>query len=315
MPSPIRIFSARATSAATKSSAMDSSTISRVPAEHTWPECRNTPVSTWSTAARHPVATSANTMCGFLPPSSTATLVTCSAATLEMVRPGGQPAGERDEVDVRGVGQRGAERGAAALHQVHHRRRAPRPPRADGRTRSCDSGVTSLGLATIVQPAAERGRDLPRHLQQRIVPRRDQHAHPDGFAHHPADHRGIADVDQPVAHSTADELGVVAEHRRDVVDVDPALGQRLSGVPGLQPRQRLLVALQQIGDPVEQRGALGDGGGRPCAVVERRARRGDGVACVLGGGLVDDRGDAAVGGVDDRRGSRRRTRGATVPPI
>ena len=69
---------------------------------------------------------SANTMCGFLPPSSTATLVTCSAATFAMVRAGGQPAGERDEVDVGGVGQRRPERRAAALHQIHHRGRHAR---------------------------------------------------------------------------------------------------------------------------------------------------------------------------------------------
>ncbi len=46
-------------------------------------------MSTWSTALSH--SASANTMCGFLPPSSTATLVTCSAATLAMVRPVASP--------------------------------------------------------------------------------------------------------------------------------------------------------------------------------------------------------------------------------
>ena len=89
VPGPIRIRRARSATAATKSSAIESWTISRVPAEHTWPECRNTPVSTWSTELSQ--SASAKTTCGFLPPSSTATLVTCGAAVREMVLPVASP--------------------------------------------------------------------------------------------------------------------------------------------------------------------------------------------------------------------------------
>ena len=65
-----------------------------------------------------------------------------------------------------------------------------------------------------------------------------------------------------------------------------------------------LVALQQVGDPVQQRGAIGHRGRRPRPVVERRpARRRHGVARVVGGGLVDDGGDTAVGRVDDVAGA------------
>ena len=63
--------------------------------------------------------------------------------------------------------------------------------------------------------------------------------------------------------------------------------------------QSLLVPLQQIGDPVEQRGAFGHRGGGPFTVVEGFARGGDGIARVLGRCLVDDGGHAAVGRVDD----------------
>ncbi len=142
------------------------------------------------------------------------------------------------------------------------------------------------------------GRHLPGHLQQRIVPRRDQHAHADGFAHHAADDGGVADVDEPVR-LDGDEPGVVPENRCDVVDVDAALDQRLAGVPGFQLREGLLVPLEQIGDAAEQRGTFGHRCGGPSAVVERLPRGGDGIARVLGCGLVDDRGDASVGGVDD----------------
>ena len=70
--------------------------------------------------------------------------------------PGRQPAGERDEVDVRVVGQRAAEHRAAALHEVDHP--GGHPASSSRWTKAMvDSGVTSLGLATIVQPAPSAG--------------------------------------------------------------------------------------------------------------------------------------------------------------
>ena len=100
---------------------------------------------------------SANTMCGFLPPSSTATLVTCSAATLAMVRPVASPPVNEMKSTSAVVGQRGAEHRAAALHEVDHTaghaRLLEQVHEGDGAT----SGVTSLGLATIVQPAPSAG--------------------------------------------------------------------------------------------------------------------------------------------------------------
>ena len=68
---------------------------------------------------------------------------------------------------------------------------------------------------------------------------------------------------------------------------------------GLEFGQRLLVPLKQIRDPVEQRGTVGDACGRPFAVVEGLSRGGDRVARIVGGGLVDHRGDTAIGWVDD----------------
>ena len=85
-------------------------------------------------------------------------------------------------------------------------------------------GVSSLGLSTKVLPAARHGRDLPRHLQERVVPRRDQAADADGLVHDPADHVGVAGVDDP-AGLLGGDAAVVAEDRDDVGDVVLALDE------------------------------------------------------------------------------------------
>lgn len=67
----------------TNRSRTDSSTISRDPAEHTWPLWMKAALSAWSTAVSKPSSVaqaSANTTLGFLPPSSSATFLTDSAA-------------------------------------------------------------------------------------------------------------------------------------------------------------------------------------------------------------------------------------------
>ena len=210
---------------------------------------------------------------------------------------GRQSPGERDEVDVGRVGQRSPQRRATALDQVDHRRGHP------GFFEQMDEGDRGqgrdfTGFGDHRATRTEGGRHLPGHLQQRIVPRRDQHAYADGFAYNAADDCGVADVDEPIRFD-GDEPRVVPENRCDVVDVDAALDQSLAGVPGFQLREGFLVSLQQIGDAAEQRGTFCHRCGGPIAVVERLSRRGDGIARVLRCGLVDDRGDASVGGVDD----------------
>ena len=79
-------------------------------------------------------------------------------------------------------------------------------------------GVSSLGLSTNVLPAARHGRDLPRDLEQRVVPRRDQAADADRLVDDPADHVGVAGVDD-AARLLGGDPAVVAEDRDDVVDV------------------------------------------------------------------------------------------------
>ena len=83
----------------------------------------------------------------------------------------------------------------------------------------------------------QAGRDLPGHLEQRVVPRRDQRAHADRLVHDPADHVGVAGVDHPAGVLGGDPA-VVAEDRDHVVHVVVALDQPLAGVEGLGGRAR-----------------------------------------------------------------------------
>ena len=110
---PSRISSARRTSSSTNSSWIDSSTTSRAPAEHTWPECRNTAVSAKSSAASR--SASANTMLGFLPPSSRATFFTVAAAEAMIRLPVARPP-VKETRSTRGV-----------LAEQAHPRAAPAP--------------------------------------------------------------------------------------------------------------------------------------------------------------------------------------------
>ena len=86
---PMTMPSARRTSSSTNFSAMDSSTIRRVPAEHTSPESKNPALSALSTAASK--SASAKTIFGFLPPSSRATFFTPCAADSAIFLPVSRP--------------------------------------------------------------------------------------------------------------------------------------------------------------------------------------------------------------------------------
>ena len=71
------------------------------------------------------------------------------------------------------------------------------------------------------------------------------------------------------------DVAVVPEHADDVVDVVLALDQALAGVQRLGAGDGGLVALQQVGDPVQQRAALERGAARPVTRVEGVARGAD----------------------------------------
>ena len=66
------------------------------------------------------------------------------------------------------------------------------PHQQDGGRRGQLARLEHEGVA-----GRRRGRDLPRRLQQRVVPRRDQAADADRLVHDPADRVGVAGVDDP----------------------------------------------------------------------------------------------------------------------
>ena len=173
-PLPSRTRSARRASSATNSSCTGASSSSRVPAEHTCPACRNAPLSAPSSAASR--SASANTMFGFLPPSSSATFLTSSAAARMIARPVASPPVN----DTRSTS--GADTSAAPTLAPAPSTRLTTPAgvpafsssldERDRRQRRHLARLQDDGVA-----GGQRRRDLPRHLQQRVVPRRDQRAH------------------------------------------------------------------------------------------------------------------------------------------
>src|SRR5699024_2499391 len=130
-----------------------------------------------------------------------------------------------------------------------------------------------------------RGR-LPGELEKRVVPRRDHAADAHGFVHDLAlDAVGGGDDASGVLVGLT---SVVTEDAGDVVDVDPALPVGLAGVEGLHDGDLVPVALEQVGDAVQDAPALVGGGAAPVASVECAPGGGDGVFCVGACALADD---------------------------
>ncbi len=161
-----------------------------------------------------------------------------------------------------------------------------------------ECGVSSLGLSTKVLPAARQGRDLPRDLQQRVVPRRHQATDPDGLVDDPADHVGVAGVDH-AAGLLGGDPSVVPEHRDHVGDVVLPLDEPLARVERLHPGDVVGVALEEVGQPQQQVAALAARGGSPRPVDERRVRGGDGGLGVSRPGLVHLGDEGPVGRAAD----------------
>ena len=213
-------------------------------------------------------------------------------------RPAGrQPAGERHQVDVRVLGQRRADLGARAQHQV---RDAGRQARLGQQLHEQDRRVRRQ-LAGLEDERVARGQrrcDLPHGLQQRVVPRRDQPADADRLVHDAAEGVRVAGVDD-AAGVLRRELAEVAQAGGDVGHVVAALDQALAGVERLGAGERLGVAVEQLRGAQQQVTAQVRGRAGPRAGVERPPRRGDGGLGVLGGALGDRRHQGAVGGAAD----------------
>ena len=100
---------------------------------------------------------SANTMTGFLPPSSKCTRFSVAAPCAMMARAGRAFADEADRLDVGMLGQRLAGLLAEAVHDVDDARRQARLRAQISDSSIAVSGLHSAGLCTTVQPAASAG--------------------------------------------------------------------------------------------------------------------------------------------------------------
>ena len=187
--------------------------------------------------------------------------------------------------------------GPAPEHEVGdaggHARLRQRPHEHDRGGRGQLARLEHEGVAR-----GQRGSDLPRRLQQRVVPRRDQSAHADGLPHDPADRVVPAGVDDPPGIG-AGHSAEVAEAGDDVVDVVLGLDQSLAGVQRLGPRHLLLVPLEEVGHAEQQRAALPGRRRGPGAVVEGGPRGRDRRGRVGGARLVHGGDRAPVRGAGD----------------
>ena len=217
---------------------------------------------------------------------------------------GFQPAGEGDEVDGGVFGERCARLRAGSGHEVGDAVRQAEVLQQlhgqDGGGRGQLGGLEDEGAA-----GGQRGRDLPRRLEQGVVPRRDQAADAHGLVDDFADDGGVPGVDH-AARLLPGEPAEVLEAGGNVVHVDAAFDHPLAGVQRLGAGE-LFPAFAQSGGDLEQEGAaLGCRDRGPDAGVEGRTGCGDGALGVLPAGLGHCGHQFAVGGVADLRAQRRR---------
>jgi hypothetical protein len=209
----------------------------------------------------------------------------------------GEAARERHEVNVRALRERLADpvarpehevddalRDAGLVEQLHQVDRCQRR-----RLRRLDDHRVA---------GRQRGGDLPRDLQQRVVPRGDQTAHPERLVNDPAERIGIGRRDEP-AGLLVGEPGVVAKDADHVVDVVLALAEGLARVERLEPGDLGTVALEQLGRTGQERGTFARWAPRPVGLVEGPACGGDGAMNIGVVGNVDLGDDGRVGRVDD----------------
>ncbi len=140
----------------------------------------------------------------------------------------------------------------------------------------------------------EGRRDLPRCLQQRVVPRCDQTADADGFVHDTADDVGVAGVDE-ASRILPGELAEGGEAVRDVVHVDFTLDQALAGVESLGTGERRPPCSKLRGYPQQKITAFRGRNPGPYAGIERGAGRADRRVDIRCGGLTDRAGQALIG--------------------
>ena len=214
---------------------------------------------------------------------------------------GDEATGERDHVDVLMRRQRGTGIGTRTEDEVAG---SSRQTELFEHLHGEDRRVRGeLGRLEDESVASGDGRgDLPRCLQQRVVPRSDERADADGLVHDLRRNGVGAGVDDATG-IVCGELAEVVEAVRDVVHVDLRFDEALTGVQGLGLREFVLALTQHSGELQQQVAAFAGGNRRPDAGVEGAAGGLDRQLGVRGAGFVHLGDKAAVGWVVDLPGS------------
>ena len=171
--SPTRSVAIRRLSGASTSSATDSCTSSREPAQQTWPWLKKMPLTMPSTAWS--IGASSKTMLAALPPSSRVTFLSVPATDLRDRPADLGRAGERDLVDVRVLDQRAAGLAGAGDDVDHARRQVGLLADLGEQQRGQRRGLGRLEHDRVA--GGQRRRDLPGQHEQREVPRDDLAGH------------------------------------------------------------------------------------------------------------------------------------------
>ena len=143
---------------------------------------------------------------------------------------------------------------------------------ASSASRSAVAGVCGSGLRTTAQPGGERGRELPRRHQERVVPGHDLGRDPDRLLLRVEEERAADRV--RAAGDRADRRGEEAEVLDRAADLRLHRRDRLADVARLELRELVAVRLDRVGERVQEARALVRRGLAPVA-VERGARSRD----------------------------------------
>ena len=153
----------------------------------------------------------------------------------------------------------------------------------------------------------ERRADLPARDVEREVPGRDQADDAERLAEGDVDAAGDGDR---LAVVLVDGAGVEVEDLRHHADLAAGTRDRLAGVRRLEPRERLVLLLDERREAAEQAGAVGRSDGAPRR--EGGLRPGDGGVGLLDPGLLELGDRLLGGGIEDgqRHGVIQHDRGA-----
>ena len=264
--SPSRSVISRCLSLSTTSSATDSCTSSREPAQQTWPWLKKMPLTMPSTAWS--IGASSKTMLAALPPSSSVAFLRVPAIDRAIALPTSvEPVNATLSTSSCSTSARPV--GTGAGQDVDHARRQVGLLADLGEEQRGQRGRLG-GLQHDRVAAGQCRRDLPRQHQQREVPR-------DHLSRN-AERRGSGPT--PACSSLSAQPGVVEEVRGREGHVDvAALLDRLAVVEALEHRELAGALLHQPGDAEEvlarARGpaAWTRPGRTPCARRPPRGRR------------------------------------------